>query len=168
MRRLGIMAVSIVSVLVLTATAPAVGQQKPLKDQLVGTWLLVSSTTTRQDGSSQWGPRPKGMLIFTDSGHFASQTMRSDRPKFASNNRLAGTADENKSAFHGAIATFGTYSVDEAKKTYTLRIEGSTYPNLEGTSSTRPFTIEGDELRVTNPAPTTGGPASHQVLKRAK
>lgn len=168
MRRLSIIALSIVSALVLAMVTPTVAQQKSLKDQLVGTWTLVSSNTTRQDGSSQWGSNPKGIIIFTDNGRFSSHTMRSDRPKFASNNRLTGTADETKAAMHGAIASFGTYSVDEAQKTYTLRIEGSTYPNLEGTSSTRPFTIAGDELRVTNPAPTTGGPASQQVLKRAK
>jgi hypothetical protein len=165
MRRLSTMALSIVSVLVLAVAAPTVAQQK---SQLVGTWTLVSSDTTRQDGSSQWGSNPKGFITFTDNGRFSSQTMRSDRPKFASNNRLTGTADEIKAAMHGSIASYGTYSVDEAQKTYTLRIDGSTYPNLEGTSSTRPFTIVGDELRVTNPAPTTGGPASKQVFKRTK
>jgi hypothetical protein len=29
-----------------------VAQQKTLKDQLVGTWTLVSTTTTRPDGTS--------------------------------------------------------------------------------------------------------------------
>ena len=168
MRRHGMLFFSLVLLTALIAAVPAVAQQKSLKDQLVGTWTLVSSSTTREDGSSQWGSNPKGIIIFTDNGRFASQTMRSDRAKFASNNRLKGTADENKAAFHGAIASYGTYSVDEAQKTYTLRIDGSTYPNLEGTSSTRPFTISGDELRVTNPAPTTGGPPSQQVFKRAK
>ena len=146
----------------------AVGQEKPLKEQLVGTWTLVSSTTKRQDGSPQWGSNPKGLLIFTDNGRYSSHTLRSDRPKFASKNRMQGTPDENKAEVHGAIASFGTYSVNEANKTYTIRFEGSSYPNLEGTESTRPFTITGDELRVTNPAPTAGGPPSQLVYKRAK
>ena len=94
--------------------------------------------------------------------------MRSDRPKFASNNRLQGTPEENKAGVHGTISSFGTYSVNEANKTYTIRFEGSSYPNVEGTESTRPFTIAGDELRVTNPAPTAGGPPSQLVYKRAK
>jgi len=46
--------------------------------------------------------------------------MRSDSTKFAANNRLQGTADDNKAAAQGTISTYGTYSVDEAKKTYTL------------------------------------------------
>ena len=66
------------------------------------------------------------------------------------------------------MASEVTYTVDEANKTYSLRYEGSSYPNLEGTVSTRPFTIMGDELRVTNPAPTVGGPPSQLVYRRAK
>ena len=146
----------------------ALGQQKTLKEQLVGTWTLVSSTTKRPDGSPQWGANPKGLVIFTDNGRYSSQLVRSDRPKFASKNRIQGTPDENKAAVQGAIASFGTYSVNEANKTFTIRFEGSSYPNLEGTESTRPFTITGDELRVTNPAPTAGGPPSQAVYKRAK
>jgi hypothetical protein len=66
------------------------------------------------------------------------------------------------------ISSFGTYTVNEANKTYTLRYEGSSYPNLEATESVRPFTIAGDELTVTNPAPTVGGPPSQLVYRRAK
>jgi len=83
--------------------------------------------------------------------------MRSDRPKFASNNRATGTPDENKAVVQGVTSYFGTYSVNEANKTFTIKFEGSAYPNLEGTEQTRAFTIEGDQLMVTNPSPTVGG-----------
>jgi len=171
MRRLSTFTLATLSVLVLGVALPAghaVAQQKSLKEQLVGAWTVVSATTKLPDGSLQWGARPKGLLIFTDNGRYSSHIMRSDRPKFASNNRVQGTPEENKAAVHGNVASFGTYSVNEANKTYTLRYEGSSYPNLEGTESTRPFTITGDELRVTNPAPTAGGPPSQLVYKRAK
>ncbi len=150
------------------AVGDATAQQKTLKEQLVGTWTLVSSTTKSPDGSPLWGANPKGLIIFTDNGRFSSHTMRSDRPKFASNNRAQGTSEENKAVALGTISSFGTYTVNEANKTYALRYEGSSYPNLEGTESVRPFTISGDELRVTNPAPTVGGPASQQVYRRVK
>lgn len=160
-----------VSLLLFGVALPAgdaVGQQKTLKEQLVGTWTLVSVTTKLPDGSPAWGSNPKGLLIFTDNGRYSSQIVRSDRPKFASKNRIKGTPDENKAAVHGAIASFGTYSVNEANKTFTVRYEGSSYPNLEGTESTRPVTITGEELKVTNPSPTVGGPPSQLVYKRAK
>ena len=146
----------------------AVAQQKSLKEQLVGAWTVVSSTTKRPDGSPQWGSNPKGLVIFTADGHYSSHIMRADRPKFVSKSRLQGTPDENKAAVQGTVSSFGTYTVNEANKTYTIRFVGSSYPNLEGTESTRPFTITGDELRVTNPAPSVGGPASQAVYKRAK
>jgi hypothetical protein len=146
----------------------AIAQQKSLKDQLVGTWAVVSSTTKLPDGSPAWGSNPKGLYIFTDNGRYSSHLLRSDRSKFASNNRATGTPEENKAAVLGNSSNFGTYSVNEANKTFTIRFEGSSFPNLEGTEQTRPFTISGDELTVTNPAPTVGGSPSQLVLKRAK
>jgi hypothetical protein len=40
----------------------AVGQQRPLKEQLAGTWTLVSWEQTNADGSKlqQFGANPKG------------------------------------------------------------------------------------------------------------
>ena len=89
-----------------------VGQQKSIKEQLVGTWTFVSSTTKLSDGSPAWATNPKGLLIFTENGYFSSQIVRSDLPKFASNNRAQGTPEENKAVVQGSIATFGTYTVD--------------------------------------------------------
>jgi Lipocalin-like domain len=83
--------------------------------------------------------------------------MRSDRPKFSSNNRLQGTPDDYKLMGHGTIATFGKYTVDEEKKAFRVRFEGSTFPNNEGSEQVRPVTISGDELRIQNPASTIGG-----------
>jgi hypothetical protein len=143
-------------------------QQKTLKEQLVGTWTFVSSTTKLADGSPAWGTNPKGLLIFTDNGRYSSHIMRSDRAKFKSNNRGQGTPDENKAMALGTISSFGTYTVNEANKTYTIRFEASSYPNQEGTEQVRSFTIAGDELRVTVPTPTLGGPPSEQVHRRAK
>ena len=110
----------------------------------------------------------RGLTIFAADGHFSGHVMRSDRAKAASNNRIQGTPDENKATAQGTISSFGTYTVDEAKKTYTLRIEGSSYPNWEGTEITRPVTITGDELTVTNPTPSVGGPPSQLVFRRVK
>ena len=151
---------------VFSATqAPA---QKSLKDQAVGTWTFVSSTGKRADGSPNWGSNPKGLLILTDNGRFSIQIMRSDRPKYASNNRLKGTSAEHQSTVEGVISNFGSYSIDEAKKMITLRFEGSSFPNQEGANQVRPITITGDELRYTNPAPTIGGPATDLIWRRAK
>jgi hypothetical protein len=47
-------------------------QQKPLKGQLLGTWMFVASVDVRKDGTrvDRWGPNPKGMLVFDTSGRY--------------------------------------------------------------------------------------------------
>jgi hypothetical protein len=145
----------------------AAAQQKSLKEQLVGTWSFVSSTSKAPDGSPVWGANPKGLLIFTENGRYSSHIVRGDVPKFAAKNRLQGTPEENKAVVHGSIGTFGTYTVDEGKKSFTVRFEASTYPNNSGTEQTRPFTISGDELKIINPASSAGG-QSELVYRRAK
>jgi Lipocalin-like domain len=170
MKHLNSLTITTVALLCLGVALPAgdaVAQQKTLKEQLVGAWTLVSSTTKLPDGTPAWGTNPKGLLIFTQNGHYSSQIVRSDLPKFASNSRAKGTPEENKAVVLGSISTFGTYTVDETKKTFTIKFEGSSYPNRVGTEQTRPFTIAGDELTVTNPATTVGG-TSEAVYKRAK
>ena len=160
---------TVISTIALLGTClVANGALAQQKSELVGTWALVSSTTKGPDGSPIWGANPKGLVIFTDNGRYSSHIARSDRPKFASASRIQGTPEENKAAVHGAIASFGTYTVNEGNKSFTIRFEGSSFPNLEGTEQTRPFAISGDELRVTNPAPSSGGSPSELVYRRAR
>jgi hypothetical protein len=44
-------------VLVLLHVGDVAAQQKTLKEQLVGTWTFVSSSSKNPDGSSVWGRR---------------------------------------------------------------------------------------------------------------
>jgi len=148
----------------------AVSQQKSLKDQLVGTWTFVSAIDVHKDGtrSDRWGASPKGILMFDGNGRYALMIMRSDLPKFAANTSDQGTADESKAVLKGLIVHFGTYSVNEADKTLTTRIEGSSFPNLSGRDQKRIITsLTTDELKYTNPATATGTTAE-AIWKRAK
>src|SRR5712664_610795 len=79
----------------------AVAQQKSLKEQLAGTWTFVSSNAKLPDGSPLWGNNPKSLLIFTNNGYYTWHVFRSDRPKFALNNRLKGRQAENKATWQG-------------------------------------------------------------------
>src|SRR5262245_33306763 len=97
MRRRYVLAVVMVAPLAcVLMTTSSYAQQKSLKQQLVGAWTLVSSSTKLPDGSPAWGANPVGLLILTDSGRYSTQLMRSDLPKFASNNRAQGTPEEYK------------------------------------------------------------------------
>jgi hypothetical protein len=156
----------------LVASAAVAQPAKTLRDQLVGTWSFVIAEITTADGKKTlpFGDKPKGMLIFTADGHFSQVHVAGDLPKIASNNRLAGTDADNKAIVHGSLSLFGTYAVDEDKKTVTFKIEGSTYPNLQGVAQTRTIDLlTADEFRNTNPAASRDVPAvATNIYKRAK
>src|SRR5262245_34731750 len=105
----------------------AVGQEKSLREQLVGTWKIVSVDNTRPDDSIKqiFGPHPKGIAIFDARGNTAIILMRSGRPNFAANNRDFGTPEEFKATVQGTHAYFGTYSVIEPDKTLVFHVEGN-------------------------------------------
>jgi hypothetical protein len=148
----------------------AVSQQKTLKDQLIGSWTLVSNDNVAPDGTKRqiFGPNPKGIMILAADGNYAMVQLNPARPKFKGKTRLDGTAEENKVVVAGTTAVFGTWSADEASKTLILRYVGNLFPNDEGTESRRAITVmTGDELKIANPNPGSGG-RSESVFRRAK
>ena len=171
MRRFGMLAAATVSVLILGG-APAVGdaiaQEKSLKEQLVGTWIYVSGTTTQADGTKTENPHLKAIVIYTSDGHFAFVSVRADLPKLANPNRALATAEEAKAVVAGSLAYFGTYSINEAEKVVIPNVEASTFANLLGTDQKRIITsLTADELKFTNPR-TPAGTTLEFVWKRAK
>src|SRR5262249_49722234 len=117
--------------------AAAAPKAKIKKAQLVGAWTLVSNSAP--NAVIQNGPND-GYLIFERNGRFSFALLSSNVPKFASNNRNTGTADENKAAVQGSISYFGTYSVNEAEGTLTFHVERCSYPNWNGTDQLRLIT----------------------------
>ena len=66
-----ILSISAMTVLGLALVpSSAVSQQKSLKDQLVGTWTIVSDEITAPNGAKQqpYGANPKGILILDAGG----------------------------------------------------------------------------------------------------
>jgi hypothetical protein len=136
----------------------ATGQEK-LRDQIVGTWTLVSAIDVHPDGKKvdRWGPGAKGLFIFDAHGHFAQFLTRADLPKFGAGTADKGTPEEMKAVLAGFVASFGTYTVDEADKTIITHVEGSVFPNLVGRDQKRSIsTLTADELKYTNPTTSTG------------
>jgi hypothetical protein len=139
----------------------AVSQQKSLKEQLVGSWAIVSNDNVAADGTKRqvFGPNPKGIMILAADGRYTLVVVNPARPKFKGNTRLDGTAEENKAAIEGAVASFGTWLTDEANNILITRIEGNLFPNDEGREQRRSITLRGDELHQVNPNPGSGGRA---------
>jgi hypothetical protein len=159
---------ALLSLAVIASEHDASAQQKTLRDQLIGTWTFVSSSSKRDDGSATWGPNSKGLLIMTDNGRFSLQIMRTDRPKYKSETRMKGTLIENQATSRGTISYFGAFAVAEPDRMLTFHIESSTFPNLNGTEQKRVFTLANDELKYENPSPRRAGPPTVFDWKRLK
>ena len=146
---------------------PGSGFAQTAKD-LVGTWKPVSIVVTGPDGrrTEPFGPNPNSILTFDANGRFVLVNTRPDLPKFASNNRMQGTAEENKAIVQGTIAYFRTYTVVD--KVIIHKLEGSTWPNWAATDQKRPIiSLTGDEMKLSNPAASVGGTAE-ATYKRIK
>lgn len=145
-------------------------QQKPseLRQQMVGTWSL-SEQWVEQDGKriQRFGANPKGIAIYDGNGRFATILLRTDLPKFASNNAMTGTADENRAIVQGSNATYGTWSINEQDGSLISQIEGSTFPGWDGQNQKRTVSIAGDEMKMCVPGAQIGGTAC-AIWKRTK
>jgi hypothetical protein len=138
-----------------------------LKQQIVGTWQVQSATVDQNGKKVQpFGPHPTGYWIFTAGGNFVSDIVRPDLPKFASNNRMKGTIRENRAVVQGSLSFFGTYTVNDADHSLTVRYVGSSFPNWMGTEQKRSVEISGDQLTYKNPHGTIGGASVVLVMKR--
>jgi hypothetical protein len=75
MNRRNILSISAITALGLALLpSGAFGQQKPLKDQLVGGWNLVAWERTAPDGTkaNAYGANPKGIVYCGADGRFGS------------------------------------------------------------------------------------------------
>ncbi len=150
--------------------AYAMAETAVARDQLLGTWMLVSATAD-QGGSARdlFGPSPRGMVTFSADGFYSLIVMRTDLPKIMSNNREMGTVDENKAIASGSLAHFGRYTIDEANRTIRFEIEASSFPNWNGAKQLRPMTtLTADDLAWTNPTSSQGATSAYLAWKRAR
>ena len=163
-RVLDVCAAAVLGISLLAANAAQAASAKLKARQLVGGWQLV--TAGNPNPSIRSFAEGDGYAVFQPNGRFALTLVVADLPKFASNNRAMGTAEENKAVVQGSIAYFGTYSLDGAD--LTLHVQRCTYPNWNGTDLKRPIvSLTADELKYDNPAASVGG-TTQLVWKRVR
>lgn len=154
--------------LLIAACLPATNAVAQSTPDVVGTWSLVSLTVSRSGTAMELlGPHPQGQLILGSDGHYVLLALRSNLPKFPDGNRTSGTAEDNKAFVEGSVAHFGTYTVDESGQSIVFHIQKSTFPNWDGETQRRPFTLVGDRLTYVTPG-SFGYGASTVVWRREK
>lgn len=142
-------------------------QQGSLKEQLVGTWTIISWEGIAPNGTKRQIANPKGFLIFDSGGRYAQVIARADRPKFKSPSEptveeLAAATDD----FFAANA--GTWRVSEAEKLLIQIFEAALRPNNEGALFRSGISLSGDELRLTSVRPLPTGARIDVLYQRAK
>jgi hypothetical protein len=172
MNRRSTLAITTTALLCLAAGLSAsnsLAQQRSLKEQLLGTWTLVSSDQVRADGSKlkQFGANPKGINVFDANGRFFLMVASADNSQLASNGRGKTNSEEDGLTVE-SIAYYGTYTVDEEVNVISLHLDASTFPNQIGTDQKRNVTsLTADELKYSSPAAISGVQV-HQVWKRVE
>jgi hypothetical protein len=136
------------SLLMLTIALAPLMAHAQAKNEMVGAWKMVSAIADPGGRNiAMFGPRGSGLLIFSSDLHYIAVINNPEMPKFASNNRMTGTLEENKAAVQGSIAVYGRYSVDQNGHINEGHIDGSTFPNWNDMEENgRVVLVEGDKI----------------------
>ena len=134
---------------------------------LQGTWTLVAADKVLPDGETtrDYGENPKGRLVVDAKGRYSLQIFKSERLRFASDSKADGSVDELKSAVMGSSTHYGAMTIDEPAGVLVFSIEGSSFPNWEGTIQRRQYTLDGAQLRYKVP-PRADGSIPVSVWRR--
>jgi hypothetical protein len=121
------------------AAGRARAAEPSIREQLIGTWTLVSAADLYENDKSvdDWGPLVKGAASFDANGRFtwmiigAKPVITSGSPRVAS--RMT-------------VAYYGSYSVEEWVKVISYNIERGTDPIMDGFLRKATVTMKADEM----------------------
>jgi lipocalin-like protein len=160
---------SILFASVLLSSCAATTSSNGFQSSVIGSWEAVSLTNINGGVRQEpMGSGLKGRLSLDSKGYFSIILMRADLPQLASNNRLVQTPEESKTIATGLLYYYGRYSIDNATRTLTINIEGSSFPNWNGVTQQRVLELEGDRLLMKNQTTAVGGGSSELVWHRLR
>jgi hypothetical protein len=157
MNRYGLITITAFAVLSLGAGFPAGAQS--LKEQIAGTWVLTAGTEQHPDGKKVT-PWSEGRLMLDSNGNLAFFLIGRDRPK---------TGNDPRVPVGPAVAYYGTYTVNEAEKSLTWKIERALWPGFDGgeRKQTVVLTVIHDDDRKPRSDPSRGD-HTHQRMETSQ
>ena len=138
-------------------------QRRSLTEQLIGTWTLIEAADVYENGGkvNDWGPTVKGAASFDADGRFIWMIVGAE---------IASASASPRVATRMVVAYYGSYVVDEAKKTITYTTEGGTNSSLDGFIRTASVIVNGNEMTQNSTPVTTprGKIAPQTIFRRGK
>jgi Lipocalin-like domain len=122
-----------------------------LRDEIVGTWELVSYLAQDDRGGPAiypLGPDAVGLIMYTPDGYMSAQLMRRGRPDYDLPNTAGATAAQAATAAQGYLAYGGPYEVDESTAIIHHEVVVSLLPNWLNTALLRRSSLNGNRLTL--------------------
>lgn len=119
-----------------------------LKNEIIGTWMLLSYIEVPVNGTDSlfpFGKSPKGSLLYSPDGYMSVYISVSDDFNYVSEDSMQASAHELNDQIKD-IAFSGKYTIDNTNAHVVYDISSSLFPNWEGCQQVRKLNFEGDIL----------------------
>jgi hypothetical protein len=126
----------------------------PAIDQLVGTWKLVSASSTTKAGErneTPYGPNPAGFLTYTADGRVTALISYGGRKPLS----VGAQQEEQAEAFKTFLAYAGRFALSGDKVTHYIEI--SSIQNYVNKELVRSVKFQGDQITLVTPATPVNG-----------
>ena len=121
-----------------------------IREQLLGTWRLVSYYTEATDGSILYpmGQDISGFIMYLSDGFMSANLMVPGRPPYTGGSANTATQAELAAGASGYFGYAGRFEVDEQTRLVRHHIEVALAPNLVGSTQLRHVKFEGRRLTL--------------------
>jgi hypothetical protein len=121
------------------------GGDEGFRERFIGAWRLAWLEEEGADGKIHRADC-SGLLVYTRDGHMSVQVMyRKQQPE--------ENAAPTQYAQGGYEASYGTYEIDAAARSFTYHVEGALVRSLIGKDLKRVYDLSAQQLIVKSPSP---------------
>jgi hypothetical protein len=127
-------------------------------NRLVGTWKLVSASSTTSTGErieTPYGPGPAGVLTYGEDGRMTSLISYGGRKPLSFGGGTHSPQEEQAEAFNTFLAYAGRYTLSDDKVTH--HVEISSIQNYVNKDLVRSIKFEGDRITLITPPMSVNG-----------